>query len=193
MEGSVRGAIAGSGAAGARERGRGLAWRMVALSRAAILACALGAAAPAAAAEGAARAGVPQARDLAADGRDARASGRVIVVLFGSAGCPWCQRVREEFLQPMLAGADGRRRVIVREIDVEAHAALADFGAAATTHARFAAAHRVRFVPTLAFLGPDGAALAEPLVGFRTADYFGYYLDARIDAALAKLRARPAH
>jgi thioredoxin-related protein len=131
---------------------------------------------------------VAQARDLASDGADARATGRVIVVLFSTAGCPWCQRVREEFLKPMQANEHDRSRIIVREIDIDARSVLTDFSGRATTHDRFALAHQIRFAPTIAFLGPDGAPLAEPLIGFRTADYFGYYLDARIETGLAKLR-----
>lgn len=180
--------MAGSVAAGARGR-RGLARRLLMLSRMSILACALGTSFQAAAGSDGPHGGVPQAADFAADGRDARATGRVIVVLFGASACPYCQRVREEFLQPMLANAEDRRRIIVREVEIDAEAPLADFGGAATTHARFAASRGVRFVPTLAFLGPDGAPLAEPLVGLRTADYFGFHIDARIEHGLVNLRA----
>ena len=37
--------------------------------------------------------------------------------------------------------------------------------------------------------GPDGRLLAEPLVGFGIADYYGAYLDGRIDSAAARLAA----
>jgi len=39
-------------------------------------------------------------------------------------------------------------------------------------------------------MGPRGETLAEPLVGFGTPDYYGYFLDERIDAALAQLRKK---
>ncbi|HSD52575.1 MAG TPA: thioredoxin, partial [Burkholderiales bacterium] len=41
---------------------------------------------------------LPFARDLAADGRAARESGRVIVVLYSTVECPYCKKVREDFL-----------------------------------------------------------------------------------------------
>jgi hypothetical protein len=188
---------------GAIERPAGTSIRQIAALfattfRVAILACALIAPAATQAAPvvpdsaapdaGPPHAEVPQARDLAFDGADARATGRVIVVLFSTAGCPWCHRVGEEFLKPMLANEHDRSRIIVREIDIDARSALTDFSGATTTHARFAMAHQIRFAPTIAFFGPRGAPLAEPLIGFRTAEYFGYYLDARIEAGLAKLR-----
>jgi len=113
---------------------------------------------------------------------------RVIVVLFSAAGCPWCQRVREEYLKPILANPGDSARVIVREIDIDGRSVLTDFSGGATTHAAFAKRHEVRLVPTVLVLGPRGEQLAAPLVGFGTADYYGYYLDERIDAGLAKLR-----
>jgi len=128
------------------------------------------------------------ARDFHADAREAGKARRVIVVLFTTAGCPWCQRVREEYLKPMLADPVDSARIIVREIDIDGRTPLADFSGGATTHAAFATRHAVRFVPTVLVLGPAGEPLAAPLVGFGTADYYGYYLGERIDAGLARLR-----
>ncbi len=155
----------------------------IATLRAAILACAIGLSAAAHAASG-----ISHARDFSADGRAAGETRRVIVVLFSASGCPWCHRVRAEYLLPLLANPADAARIIVREVDIDARAALADFSGAVTTHAAFAGRHEVRFVPTVLVLGPDGERLAAPLVGFGTADYYGYYLDGRIDAGLAKLR-----
>ena len=167
-------------------RTEGYGRRCTAPLRAAILACALALSAAANAA-----AGIALARDFSADGREARATGRVIVVLFATAGCPWCQRVREEYLKPMLANSDDVARIIVREIDIDGRDALADFSGAATTHAAFAALHAVRLVPTVLVLGARGELLAAPLVGFGSADYYGYYLEERIAAGLAKVRREP--
>jgi hypothetical protein len=43
-------------------------------------------------------------------------------------------------------------------------------------------------MPTVMLFSPRGVALGEPLVGFGSADYYGYFLDQHIDAALAQLR-----
>ena len=155
--------------------------RRTAAIGATILACAIALAAAAAP-------DIPLARDLASDAREARQAGRVIVVLFSVSGCEWCERVREAALKPLLA--DDAARVIVREIGIEGGDALTDFDGAATTHAAFANREAVRFAPTVLVLGPGGERLAEPLVGFGTADYYAYYLDERIAAGLAKLGGR---
>lgn len=149
---------------------------------AAILACVLTLAAAARAAPE-----IPRARDLSRDAREARESRRVIVVLFTTAGCPWCERVREGHLKPLLANPVDAARVVVREIDIDSRDALTDFTGGATTHAAFAARNEVRLAPTVMILGPGGEQLAAPLVGFGTADYYSYYLDERIMAGLAKL------
>ncbi|MCX7892902.1 MAG: hypothetical protein N2544_11125 [Burkholderiales bacterium] len=154
---------------------------MRAAAGAAILAWALGASGPAAAAPP-----LAPARDLAAEAREAAASGRVLVVLFATADCPWCARVRAEFLGPMQANPRDARRILVREVDIDADRPLTGFDGERTTHAGFAAKAGIRFVPVVAFYGTGGTELAERLVGFRVADWYGAYLDRRIDEALAR-------
>ncbi len=154
-----------------------------------ILAClaaliaALACAAPAAAQ-------MAQARDLAADARLAAERGIPLLVLFSETGCAWCERARQEFLLPMQRNPDYRAKVMMREVVVDSGAAMVDFGGIKTTHAEFARRSRVSMMPTVMLFGPRGEALSEPLVGFGSTDYYGYFIDQRIDAALAALRER---
>jgi len=129
-----------------------------------------------------------EARDLAADARLAAERRIPLLVLFSETGCPWCARARQEFLLPMQRNPEYQGKVMMREVGIDNPAALIDFAGKTTTQAEFARSYRVLMVPTVVLVGPRGEALAEPLVGFRTADYYGYYLDQRIDAALAQLR-----
>ena len=129
------------------------------------------------------------AQDLAAEAREAAASGRTLLVLFSTTDCPWCRRVRAEFLLPMQRNADDAQRILVREIDIESDRPLAGFRGERTTHAAFASALGLHFVPVVAFFGADGAEAAERLVGFRTADWYGAYLDRRIDDARSHAKA----
>ncbi len=130
-----------------------------------------------------------QARDFAADARLASQRNIPLLVLFSEAGCPWCERTRKEFLLPMQRNPDYQAKVIMREIEIDSAAALVDFAGKKTSHAEFARRSHVSMMPTVIMLGPRGETLAEPLVGFRGADYYGYFLDQRIDTALAQLRA----
>jgi len=129
-----------------------------------------------------------EARDLAADARLAAERKIPLLVLFSEAGCPWCERARQEFLLPMQRNPEYQGKVMMREVGTDNPAALVDFTGERTTQAQFARRHRVSMMPTVMLLGPRGETLAEPLVGFGSADYYGYFLDQRIDAALAQLR-----
>lgn len=129
---------------------------------------------------------LPLAADLAADGRAAAGAGRVIVLLYSLPGCPWCERVRTAYLAPLARDPDAARGILLREIDIDSAAALVDFAGGHTTHREFARRNQVRFTPLVAFLGPDGEALAAPLAGFSSAEYYGAYLERRIAEAAAK-------
>ena len=129
-----------------------------------------------------------QARDLAADARLAAARKIPLLLLFSEAGCPWCERARQEFLLPMQRNPEYQAKVMMREIGTDSPAALLDFAGNRTTQAEFARQQHVSMMPTVMLLDQRGEALAEPLVGFRGADYYGFFLDQRIDSALALLR-----
>ena len=129
-----------------------------------------------------------EARDLGADARQAAERGVPLLLLFSEAGCRWCARARQEFLLPMQRNPEYQGKVMMREVGTDNSAALVDFAGKTTTQAEFARRYRVLMVPTVMLFGAAGVSLAEPLVGFRTADYYGYFLDQRIDSALAQLR-----
>ena len=137
-----------------------------------------------------ARAQMIPARDLAADAQAAAQRKIPLLVLFSESTCPWCERARKEFLLPMQRNPEYQAKVMMREIGTDNSAALIDFAGKTTTQAEFARRYRVNMVPTVVMFGPRGETLAESLIGFGTADYYGYFLDQRIDTALAQLRAR---
>ena len=129
-----------------------------------------------------------QASDLAADARLAAGRNIPLLVLFSQAACAWCERARQEFLLPMQRNPEYRSKVMMREIAIDSSATLADFAGRTTTQAEFARRYHVSMTPTVMLFSPRGAALGEPLVGFGSADYYGWFLDQHIDAALAQLR-----
>ena len=133
--------------------------------------------------------GLPLARDLAADGRDARATGRVIVVLFSAGDCPYCKRVRDGFLHP-LASDDAANGVLVREVDVDAAQPVVDFSGRQVTHEALGRTRGARVVPYVVFLGPGGERLADPLIGISSIDLYGGLLERRIEQARERLKAK---
>lgn len=121
-------------------------------------------------------------------GRQAKRQNVPILFLFSRAGCDWCERVRREYLVPMTLDAAYRGRVIIRQIDSDSDSPLTDFTGRRTTHRAFAESNGGMFTPTVLVVGPGGERLAEPIVGFRLADFYGAYLDRAIDQGIAKLR-----
>lgn len=132
--------------------------------------------------------GIVPARDLAADAREMRARGSVMLVLFSQAGCRWCERARNEVLLPLQNDPTSRGRVVLREIALDQDASLTDFAGRKTTHRQFSRGENARFTPTLIVYGPDGARLAEPIVGFRTADFYAEYVNRAIEEGLGRLQ-----
>jgi len=144
-----------------------------------ILACAL---APAAWADG-----LRLASDLAAEAGAASAARVPLIVFFSQPGCDYCERARREYLEPMVAEAGAHAQFRLVEVDITSAAPLADFGGRKLTQAAFAHEHHVHVVPMLAFLGPRGEPLAEPLVGLTLPDFYQAYIDRRLEVARAKL------
>ena len=129
------------------------------------------------------------ARDLAADARVMREKRIPMLVLFAQKDCPWCERARREFLLPMQKDPATAAKVRMRQINIDSDAPLIDFSGHYTTDRAFAKAHQAGLTPTLMFFGPDGRQLAETIVGFQTADFYGATIDRGIDQSLARLRS----
>jgi thioredoxin-related protein len=127
--------------------------------------------------------------DLRASATRAAAEGRAVLVLFAEAGCPFCERLRRDYLLPLQRNAEYGRKVAFFEVDVHATKPLRDFAGVEVTQAQLARRYGIRIMPTVLLLGPDGRPLAEPLVGYQSSDFYGAYLDQRIDTALAALQS----
>lgn len=129
-----------------------------------------------------------QARDLAADGRRAAAKGMPLVILYSRDDCSWCEKLRREHLIPL--SRDPAAPAVVRELHMDRATALVDFTGRRTTSADFSIQMGARFAPTVMFHGPDGAILAESIVGFRLADFYGVYLERAIEESRGRLQNR---
>jgi thioredoxin-related protein len=132
---------------------------------------------------------IPMVRDFTLEATNARTKNAPILVLFSRHNCAFCTQVLHEFLLPMRRNAEYESKVIMRQIDVGSSALLRTFSGKTTTHARFAKDHRIKLTPTIKLFDAEGHELTEPLIGLTTPDYYGGFLDQRIDAALAKMRA----
>jgi len=131
---------------------------------------------------------IPLARDFTLAATIARTKNVPILVLFSRRDCAFCTQLRQEFLLPMRRNAEYESKVIMRQVDVGSSAPLRTFSGKATTHARFASENQIKLTPTIKLFDAEGHELTEPLIGLTTPDFYGGFLDQRIDQALAKVR-----
>lgn len=132
-----------------------------------------------------------QASRLDAEARQAAKAGGPLIILYSRADCSFCKTIKRDFLGPLAVDPRYAGRVVVREVAQDSNAALTDFAGRDTTHARFAAAEKIRLVPVVAFYGPDGRQLHEPIVGARLPDFYQSYLEAAIEQSTRALQRKP--
>lgn len=125
---------------------------------------------------------------LQASARD----GLVLVVLFTLPGCPFCEAIRRDQLRHV-AREQAERGLRLVEYDMTDPKRFADPAPRAggpASPAALATSLGVRYAPTVVFLGPDGSELAERLVGYSSPDFYGAYLEQRIEQARARIGTR---
>jgi hypothetical protein len=112
--------------------------------------------------------------------KQAAGKGEPLVLLISLPGCPYCEMVRRSYLLP------GRRDADLQawQLSVtDSTAPLTGFDGKPTTAAAQVKLWKATFTPTVLFLGPQGQELAERLVGAGIPDFYGAYLDERLQTA----------
>ncbi|MDH4135029.1 MAG: thioredoxin family protein [Gammaproteobacteria bacterium] len=133
---------------------------------------------------------VPAGRDFSADARQVRQQKLPLILYFHTATCPYCRRLEDLYLVPMLKKTAKAPQFILRGIEIDQGHALLDFSGRRTDMRAFARTERVSFVPTLRFVGPDGKPLVPDLVGLGSRDFFYAELEESIRQAGEKLGRR---
>lgn len=133
----------------------------------------------------AAPATLPLAKSLRDELAFALKSGNPLVVMVSLDGCPFCKVVREHYLGPMRA-QDG---LPVVQLDMRSSAPLQDFKGTAHSHDQMVSAWQIRIAPTVLFFGADGVEVAPRLIGASSTDYYGAYLEQRLNQARAAIKS----
>jgi thioredoxin-related protein len=111
-----------------------------------------------------------------------------LVLMFSLPGCPFCKVVRESYLWPLRL----EQGFSVLQVDVQSPRTLFGLDGKRSTHADWARAMGVNVTPTVAFMGKKlgvAAEMAERLTGAYIPDFYGAYLQQRLDAAQAQINA----
>lgn len=127
------------------------------------------------------------ATDLRQEARVAKADNLLLVIEFSSEYCAFCRKLEELFLLPMQRNSEYRNKVLIRYVSLDMHETLVDFRGRSMSTGEFAARYDITLTPTLLFLNGDGIEMSDKLVGIWSEDYYGGFIDNRIDEGREKL------
>lgn len=130
---------------------------------------------------------IVETTDFEALGREAKRRNLPILLMFSADHCPYCVRVKEEFLKPMLRSGDYDDRVVIRRIELGVYDRIRDFDGSEIYRADLSGRYSIWVTPTLVYLDHTGKQLAEKMVGLTTPDFYGGYIDMAIETARDKL------
>jgi len=134
--------------------------------------------------------GLVHAKNFQTDARTAATRQVPILVVFTTPDCPYCERVKHDYLIPMHKDPAYRTRVIIREVTIGSTGPLTDFDGKPTTEGAFAAAHKVFMVPTVQVFDTQGHDVGDAIVGLLIPDFYFGYLENAIDAGVNKVRGK---
>ena len=130
---------------------------------------------------------IPVIVDLSQDASLARSQGLVILIEFSNDDCEYCLLLENEFLLPMLKNREYEEKVIIRSLPLGGGHRFKGFQGELVSASQFASKYQVMVTPTMVFLDANGNELSEKLVGIWSLDFFGGYIDERIDTARQKM------
>ena len=130
-------------------------------------------------------AGLPPARDLAAEFEQAFKLGQPLLVLVSLHGCVYCERVRRSQLIPRLQSGQP-----IVQVDMRSSQMLLDWQGRSVSHDELVRRWKVGIAPTVLFFGPSGREVAERMEGAYQSDFYGAYLDQRLEQSRQRLLAR---
>lgn len=97
----------------------------------------------------------------------------------------FCEQARRQYIRPLASDAQWNARTL--SIEVSRAQKLRDFDGVETTGAEIARRYGVRVYPTVVFVDSSGKTLADPIAGFTVPDFYGAYLEDRLQQARARL------
>lgn len=129
---------------------------------------------------------LPPANNLPRHAFLAQKRGFPLVVMTSLPGCPYCDLVRQH-LVPMMAEG----RVLAVQLNLgDTSTQIVDFDGAPRSPDAIGTRWGARFAPTVLFFDVNGKELAERLKGVAVPDFYGAYLDERLETSARVLIKR---
>ncbi|MCU7906648.1 MAG: thioredoxin fold domain-containing protein [Candidatus Thiodiazotropha sp. (ex Epidulcina cf. delphinae)] len=127
------------------------------------------------------------AEDLSRLASEAQQRRLPILLMVSRHHCGFCDRMKEEALQPMLLSGLYRNRILMRELSIDPGEMITNFQGKRENAVDFIRQYQVYVTPTLLFLDAEGKETAERIVGINTVDYLIFYIEEAIDEATADI------
>lgn len=127
---------------------------------------------------------LPLAAALPDELAQALQKGQPLVVMVSLAGCTFCKVVSEHHLGPLRAQIG----LPVVQVDMRSQHGVINFNGTRLSHEALRRAWGIKIAPTLLFFGRDGTEVAPRLVGASIPDFYGAYLEQRLQQAQAAIR-----
>ncbi len=121
------------------------------------------------------------ANDWAEAARFAQESKAPIIILYTAQACAYCERLKEEVLQPLLGSDHENRMAVFREVDINTGGKMTDFDGEPIRSRQFKQRYHVFATPTLLILGSDGTTLHDPIVGYKSKEQYKTMLHAVLE------------
>ena len=109
--------------------------------------------------------------------------GQPLVVMVSLHGCAFCKIVRQSHLLPLV-----RTGVPIVQVNMRSSQSVEDFTGQSTTHDALVRRWNTTIAPTLLFFGLQGLEVAERMEGAYQPDFYGAYLDERLQQARSGLK-----
>ncbi|HHH40027.1 MAG TPA: hypothetical protein ENK50_10715 [Sedimenticola sp.] len=127
--------------------------------------------------------GIAPTDDLSASARAARGRDMPILIVFSAAHCPYCERMKEEVLLPLMQGGGLNDKVVVTEVRIDNGGKLTDFDGDRVRSRIFVSRYDVFATPTVLLVDAEGHPLTAPIVGFDGGESYGEKLQHLINRA----------
>jgi len=125
--------------------------------------------------------------DLRGEAQILKSENLILVLEFSSEDCGYCRKLESLFLLPMQRNAAYGDKILIRTISLDAFETVVDLEGRTVSTSEFASRYGVSLTPTLLFLNAEGIEMSERLVGIWSEDFYGGFIDNRIDEARHRL------
>jgi hypothetical protein len=119
---------------------------------------------------------LPAAQSLRDELAQALKNKQPLIVMVSLDGCVFCRQARQSHLSPM-----HRAGTPIVQVDMRSSQPVLDFAGKLTTHDQLTRQWKVSITPTLLFIGPGGKEVAERMEGAYLPDFYGPYLEQRLE------------